>query len=168
MRRTLLAILVAVPLLASPVAAQSNAPRISVSFREADTRDVVRAFAEFSGNSIVLGSEVSGTITAEVRDQPWDTAMQTLLRAYGYDVREISPGMLRVDRAAQIAASGAVAPLVSRVIRIRYIPAEDVARIVTPMLSERGAVVASEATNAIVITDTEEVIARVIELIGHG
>jgi type IV pilus assembly protein PilQ len=168
MRRLLLAITLAVPLLASPAAAQSAARHISVSFREADTRDVVRAFAEFSGNSVVVGSGVAGKITAEVRNQPWDTAMRTLLRAYGYDVREIAPGMLRVDPAAQIAASDAVAPLVSRAIRIRYIPAADVARVVTPMLSERGAVVASEAANAIVITDTEEVIARVIELIGHG
>lgn len=166
MRRILLAITLA--LLASPAAAQSTVRRISVSFREADARDVVRAFAEFSGNSVVVGSGVTGTITAEVRNQPWDTAMRTLLRAYGYDVREIAPGMLRVDPAAQAAASVTLAPLVSRAIRIRYIPADDVARVVTPMLSERGAVVASEATNAIVITDTEEVIARVIELIGHG
>lgn len=168
MRFLLTTLSLALPLLGSPAAAQSTARRISVSFQNAEARDVMRAFAEFSGNSVVVGSGVTGTMTAEVRNQPWDTAMQTLLRAYGYDVRQVAPGMLRVDPAAQIAASATQAPLVTRAIHIRFIPAADVVRVVTPMLSARGAVAASEATNAIVVTDTEEVIARIIELIGHG
>jgi type II secretory pathway component HofQ len=167
----------AAALLAAPSAAQTSAPapvqarearRISVSFREAETADVVRAFAEFGGHSIILGAGVGGTISAEVRNQPWDTALRAILRAYGYDVRQIAPGLLRVETAAQAAAAVTLAPLVTRAIRIRYIPAEDVARVVTPMLSARGAVVANEATNAIVVTDTEDVIERVVQLIGHG
>ncbi|MBW3671587.1 MAG: PAS domain S-box protein, partial [Acidobacteria bacterium] len=62
-----------------PLVAQEQ-PRITVNFQEADIRDVLGSFAEFTGRSIVPGSDVSGAVTATIRDQPWDVALQTILR----------------------------------------------------------------------------------------
>ncbi|HKG93301.1 MAG TPA: AMIN domain-containing protein, partial [Gemmatimonadaceae bacterium] len=49
---------------------QSQQPRITVTYQDTDIRDVIAAFATFSGRTIVVGRTVQGTVTAEIRDQP--------------------------------------------------------------------------------------------------
>ena len=59
------------------------------------------------------------------------------------------------------------APLVTRAFRLNYVPAEDVARVLESVKSVRGRIAVSKATNALVVTDTEEAIATMARLIGH-
>lgn len=140
---------------------------ITVSFHEAEMREVAAVFAEFGGQSIVLAPEVAGRVTAEVRNQPWDVAFRAILDAHGYAARQISPGMLRVDPLERLARDAVQAPLVTRVFRIHYVPAADMARALAGVVSERGHVAVSEATNTLVVTDTEEVITAMARVIGH-
>lgn len=165
----------ALALSAAPVDAQTegsacvaSGPRcITVSFQETEMREVAAVFAEFSGHSVVLAPDVAGQVTAEVRNQPWDVAFAAILEAHGYAARQIAPGMLRVDPLERLARDAVQAPLVTRVFRINYVPAADVARALEGVVSERGHVAVSEATNALVVTDTEEVIATMARIIGH-
>ena len=39
----------------------SDQPRITVTYQDADIRDVIAAFATFSGRTIVVGKDVAGT-----------------------------------------------------------------------------------------------------------
>ena len=81
---------------------------ITVSFRDTDVRDVIAAFAEFSGRSIVVGRDVSGKVTAEIRQQPWDVALATILKAYGLYGEESESGIIHVwSLAARTSARGA-------------------------------------------------------------
>lgn len=169
-------VLIAALGMASPVAAQTaesacraGGPRcITVSFNETEMREVASVFAEFSGHSVVLGAGVEGQVTAEVRNQPWDVAFRAILEAHGYAARQIAPGLLRVDPLEKVAQYAEQAPLVTRVFRINYVPAADLAKVLESVKSERGRIAVSEATNAIVVTDTEPVIATMAQLIGHG
>ena len=160
-------------LMAAPVDAQTRAcvaggaRCITVSFDDTEMREVAAVFAEFSGHSVVLAPQVAGKVTAEVRNQPWDVAFAAILRAHGYAATQIAPGMLRVDALETIARTAVQAPLVTRVFRISYVPAADVARALEGVVSERGNIAVSEATNALVVTDTEEVIATMARVIGH-
>src|SRR5665213_549283 len=43
---------------------QSTQPRITVTYQDADIRDVIAAFATFAGRTIVTGRDVTGTVTA--------------------------------------------------------------------------------------------------------
>ena len=47
-----------------------------MTFTNAPIAEVLFTFAEFSGRSIIPGSEVEATISAEIRDQPWDVALR--------------------------------------------------------------------------------------------
>ncbi len=162
-------------LLAVPAAAQTTVPAcraggprcITVSFNQAEMREVAAVFAEFSGHSVILGADVAGQVTAEVRNQPWDVAFRAILEAHGYAARQIAPGMLRVDPVERLARDAVQAPLVTRVFRISYVPAADVARALEGVVSERGHIAVSKAANALVVTDTEEVIATMAQVIGH-
>ena len=163
----------AVALCAAPAQAQASACRaggarcITVSFQAAPMREVAETFAEFSGHSVILGAGVGGEVTAEIRNQPWDVAFGAILQAHGLAARQIAPGMLRVDPASVVAAETEQAPLVTRVFRLNYVPAEDVARVMQAVISPRGRMAVSEETNTLLVTDTEEVIATMARLIGH-
>ncbi|HMG01237.1 MAG TPA: AMIN domain-containing protein, partial [Gemmatimonadaceae bacterium] len=49
---------------------QSQQAPITVTFQDTDIRDVIASFAAFAGRTIVVGKDVSGTVTAEVKNQP--------------------------------------------------------------------------------------------------
>ena len=45
---------------------------ITVTWFEATIGEVVSGFAAFSGRSIIMGRDITGTVTAEIKNQPWD------------------------------------------------------------------------------------------------
>jgi type IV pilus assembly protein PilQ len=148
-----------------PQAQPRQARRITVTFFEADIRDVLSSFAEFTGRSIVPGSGVTGTVSAEIRDQPWDVALEAILRAYGYAARELPTGIIQVDAIANLLERETLEPLVTQPFRVNYVPAGELVATLAPMRSERGNIVANAATNTIVVTDVESVINNVGRLI---
>ncbi|HUF90413.1 MAG TPA: secretin N-terminal domain-containing protein [Gemmatimonadota bacterium] len=127
--------------------------RVSLSFQNADIETVVRAFGEVARHSIVAGAGVGDvTVTADIRNQPWDEALVTLMRANGLEVR-LENGIIRVDSVQNLAETEKLVDLQTRVISLNFIAAEDVVAVLEPLKSERGAVQADPKTNALVITD---------------
>ncbi|MEQ1857929.1 MAG: hypothetical protein ABL963_15850, partial [Longimicrobiales bacterium] len=61
----------------------SQTRRVSVTWERAPIGEVLQAFAAFSGYSIVTGADVSGFVTADINDQPWDVALGTILAGHG-------------------------------------------------------------------------------------
>jgi type IV pilus assembly protein PilQ len=160
--------LAAAPAHAQVSACRADGPRcITVAFQSAPMREVAATFAEFSDHSVILGAGVNGEVTAEIRNQPWDVAFGAILQAHGLAARQIAPGMLRVDPVGRVAAETEQAPLVTRVFRLNYVPAADVAKVMAAVISPRGRIAVSEETNTLMVTDTEEVIATMARLIGH-
>ena len=113
------------PRAATVVAAaqQQPQPRITVTYQDADIRDVLAAFAAFSGRTIVVGKDVQGTISAEIRDQPWDVALRAILAANGLDANEDQYGIITVDSYQNIAAKQASEPLVRQIVAVNNVSA---------------------------------------------
>lgn len=114
---------------ASPALQQqrSQQPRITTAFINTPIRDVIASFAAFSGRTIVVGKNVTGTVDAEISDQPWDVAMRAILDAHGFAATEDLNGIIVVDTYENIAARQATEPLATRTIRLNYAPARMVA-----------------------------------------
>jgi type IV pilus assembly protein PilQ len=131
--------------------AQSSQPRITVTYQDADIRDVLAAFAAFSGRTIVVGREVAGTVTAEVRDQPWDVALQSILGAQQLAASEDQYGIITVDSYKNIQAKQASEPLVTQLVAINYASAASMVATVKSLLArdcQNNAAAASAGTNA--------------------
>jgi type II secretory pathway component HofQ len=64
---------------------------MSVTFVDTPIREVLFTFADFAGRSIVPGSGVTGSISAEIRDQPWDIAFQAILESTASQPRSRPP-----------------------------------------------------------------------------
>ena len=52
-------------------AGASEEPRITVVWDRANIADVVSGFAAFSGRTIILGKDIKGEVSAEIKNQPW-------------------------------------------------------------------------------------------------
>ncbi len=146
-------------------APQPPGDSITVSFYETPIRDVLFAFAEFSGRSIVAGAGVEGLLSAEIRGQPWDVALRTLVEAYGLVVHEQEDGIIRVEDAGQIFENDAVRPVATRSFRISYVEAAELEVLAAALLTERGRTSVGVATNSLVVTDVPRVLDAVAELV---
>lgn len=147
----------------------SQARRITVSFENTEMRDVLATFGEFSGRSIIAGTDVSAVVVDGVSftNQPWDVALRTLLQAYGLAAEELAGGIIRVDRIEALASRAAAEPLVTQAFRINYVPAASLAGTFGSMKSERGSIVADTSTNTLIVTDVNRVVRDVESLIGQ-
>jgi len=56
---------------------------ISLSLRDAPLPEVLRVFAQLVGFNLVLAPGVQGTVTAELKDVPWDQALDVILKTNG-------------------------------------------------------------------------------------
>jgi type IV pilus assembly protein PilQ len=107
---------------------RSQQPRITVVYQGSDIRDVIAAFASFSGRTIIPSSSVGGLkVDAEIKDQPWDVALQAILAAHGLAATEDANGIIIVDTQEKIAARSQSEPLTTRIVRLNYQRATPVA-----------------------------------------
>jgi type IV pilus assembly protein PilQ len=158
------------PVTQSSFAASAAQPRITVTYQDADIRDVIAAFAVFSGRTIVVGKGVAGNVSAEVRDQPWDVALRAILQTQGLAAKEDQDGIIAVDSYENIAKQQASEPLTTQIISVNYARASTLVSTVKSLLSKectpgatpgsttgncqiRGDVSADSATNRLIVTD---------------
>ena len=133
--------------------AASQQPRISVTFDRASIQEVIANFAAFSGRSIIVGKDISGTVTAEIKDQPWDLAFNAILAGQGLAATELPGGILRVDSRSNLAAQDSLEGLATTIVKVNYARASALSPSVQPMLSKRGKVAPDTTTNSLIVTD---------------
>jgi type IV pilus assembly protein PilQ len=147
-------------------ATQSQAPRVTVQWDAASVEEVVAGFAAFSGRTIVLGKGVQGTITAEIKNQPWDLAFNAVLESQGLGHQTLPGGIIHVLNKAELARSDSTVPVETRLVRINYARASalqpSIASIVT---KPRGSVVADSTTNSLVITEVQTRVQQVEDFV---
>lgn len=114
---------------------QSQQPRITITWENANIRDVIAAFAAFSGRTIIAARGVNATVSAEIINQPWDVAMRAILRANGFDAVEDENGIIIVNTIQALADRPRYEPLITRTIRFNYTSARAVAEALRQRLS---------------------------------
>ena len=130
-------------------ALQSQAPRINVQWDDASIQDVCAGFAAFSGRTIVVSKGITGKVTAEVKNQPWDLAFNAVLASQGLDVQNQPGGIPVVVDKKDLARADSTVPVETRLVRVNYAQASSLVPAVQSIVSKtRGAVPAnSEATS---------------------
>ena len=141
-------------------------PRITVVWDRANIADVVAGFAAFSGRTIILGKDIKGEVSAEIRNQPWPQAFQAVLAAQGLSAQEMAGGIIRVDNPSALASLDSLEPLETSVVRINYGKASDLVKSIEGSLTKnRGKVVADVGSNSLIITDTRSRIGNLTDFV---
>ena len=109
--------------------------RLSLNFQEIEIRSVIAILAEFTGQNVVAGDDVTGTITLKLDDVPWDEALDFIMMTKGLEKFEsgnvtlIAPVGKIKDYKEQQQETAAVVerldPLVTEYIKINYARAEN-------------------------------------------
>jgi type IV pilus assembly protein PilQ len=141
-------------------------PRITVVWDRANIADVVAGFAAFSGRTIILGKDIKGEVSAEIRNQPWPQAFQAVLAAQGLSAQEMAGGIIRVDNPSALASLDSLEPLETSVVRVNYSKASDLVKSIEGSLTKnRGKVVADVGSNSLIITDTRSRIGNLTDFV---
>lgn len=121
---------------APPAPVVLEQPRITVTYIDADIRDVIGSFATFANKTIVIGSTVQGKIPfMEIKDKPWDVALAAVLTSLNLTALEDSTGIVTVDSYTNLAARQSQEPLVSQIVPVNYAKAVTLAKTITELLS---------------------------------
>jgi type IV pilus assembly protein PilQ len=144
---------------------QSQAPRITVTWDNADFREVVAGFAAFSGRTIIISKDVKGNVSAEIKNQPWDLAFAAVLEAQGLAFNVLEGGIIQVIDKRDLARADSTVPVETRLVRVNYAKAAVLVPSVASILTKSGKVVADSSSNALVITEIASRINRVEDFV---
>lgn len=114
--------------------AKYTGDRLSLNFQDIEIRSVIAILAEFTGQNVVAGDDVVGTITLKLDDVPWDEALDFIMMTKGLEKFEsgtvtlIAPvGKIKDYKSQQQETATVIEqldPLVTEYIKINYARAE--------------------------------------------
>jgi type IV pilus assembly protein PilQ len=136
-------------------------PPFTVAFVDQPLSDVLATIGDYAGRTIIAAQDVrTRVITAEVRNQPWDLALEAILQANALSVREHpESGILIVEDVAKIAERVNNEPLAMRQYTIQHISADSLAGAVRGMLTDgKGRVTVNGPSNTLLVTDVPSVL----------
>ena len=169
---------------------------INLIYQSIEIRTALQILAEFNDFSLVVPDSVTGSITLQLEEVPWDQALDIILRSRGLDKRLVGT-VLYVAPAGEIATAelaalqssqqaDTLAPLVTEYIEINYAVANTLLDLLQGagggaaaagaeggggasggVLSPRGRASVDARTNTIIIQDTREVIDSVRAIIAR-
>ncbi|AXA34736.1 type IV pilus secretin PilQ [Francisella adeliensis] len=157
---------------------------ISISFKEAPVQTVLQVLSEFAGLNLVVSSSVRGNISIDLKNVPWNEVMNIVLVSKGLATKKMN-SILYVATAAEIAAQEQLelqtkrslennATLITEFVPLNYTTAQAAQTVITSMakqnggiMSPRGSITSDARTNTLIITDTEEKMPRIKEVINE-
>ncbi|MFH0828099.1 MAG: secretin and TonB N-terminal domain-containing protein [Candidatus Omnitrophota bacterium] len=110
---------------------------VTLDFKDADIRNVLKIIAQKSGINIVATPDVVGTVTIKLSDVPWDRAMEVILKSNGFGYQR-QGNVILVTKIENMSKIQSEEPLKTEIIDLKFLDAQDAVRILIPMLSNRG------------------------------
>jgi type IV pilus assembly protein PilQ len=148
---------------------------ISPRFKDADLRDVILWLGEKVELNVLFDNEVRGKVTCSFVDVPWDQFLDMILKSNKLgrmlegNVLRIAPlGVLAEEEKAQLTLRQAVensGPIRTKIFPLSYAEVKDVFEIVKSKKSERGEIVSDARTNSLIVSDVQEKIDLIDQII---
>jgi type IV pilus assembly protein PilQ len=159
-----------------------NGERLSLNFQDIEVRSVLATLAEFTGLNLVASDSVTGRVTLNLNDVPWDQALALILQSQGLSSREqgnvivVAPASELADLERQELEARnqreTLSPLVTEFIEIKYARAEDLAQLLRGgdddgfgLLTDRGRASVDNRTNTLLVQDTADQIRDIVRTI---
>ncbi len=144
---------------------------VSLDFREADIKNVLKVLAYKSGINIIAGPEVVGLVNIQLKDVPWQKALEVILSTYGYSYEQKGTVIMvttvenlkkRREDAKLLADQE---PIATETFVLNFSKAEDILKSIDKMKTVRGSVNFDARTNAIIVTDVESNLGLIKEVV---
>ncbi|MEO8378304.1 MAG: type IV pilus secretin PilQ [Acidobacteriota bacterium] len=140
-----------------------NGEPLSLNLKDADIRDVLRTFADLTGLNMAIDPGVSGSVTVDFVDVPWDQALDIILRQNSLTYT-LEGNVMRIGTVERIAAETAASrrlaeeerlnvPLATLSFKLSYARAADVSSLLKDIASPRARILMDPRTNQLVISE---------------
>jgi type IV pilus assembly protein PilQ len=160
--------------------------KVTFNFQDIPVRAVLQLIADVSSLNVVVSDSVQGNVTLRLQNVPWDQALDIVLmaKALGQEkngnVIWIAPAQEIADnKSAKLAAlqeQRRLEPVRSAYIQVNYADAGDLSALIqeaksasaeegSGLLSDRGSVTVDERTNVLLVTDTDDRLSEIRELV---
>jgi len=148
---------------------------ISLNLKDADIKDVLRTFAQLTGLNIAVDPQVTGSVTVDFVDVPWDQALDLILRQNGLTY-VLEGNVMRVGTIDRISAETAATrrladeerlnvALQTVIFKLSYSRASDVQSLLRELASPRARIIVDTRTNQIIISEIPQYLATMRALI---
>jgi len=145
------------------------------NFHNADLKDVIKVIGKISGLNIIMDPGVSGRVTSQLTNVPWDQALQLFLKINGLDM-VLEGNIVRIGRVQDLEAES------QRLLKLRearamegdlrvvtatlsFAKASEVVGILKAQLSPRGGILVDQRSNTLIISDIPSKVGMVEKLI---
>jgi type IV pilus assembly protein PilQ len=144
---------------------------VSLDFQDADIKNVLKVLAYKSSMNIVAGPEVTGTVTIQLNDVPWQKALEVVLATYGYGyerrgniiiVTTVENLKKRHEDSQSLADQE---PMVTKTYLLNFAKASEVLDSISKMKTGRGQINFDQRTNALIVRDVQSNIELMEEVI---
>ncbi len=148
---------------------------IDVEYENGDLVSIIRSFAAWSNQNIVIDPDVAGSVSVSLRQVPVRKALDIILKINGFAIVEEQPGNIwRVTSVSKIKEQAmlvearadsleSIVPLITEVVGIQYAEASELINAIST--GERGNIQIDARTNSLIITDTPSNIERIKTMI---
>ena len=139
----------------------NEADLITLNFKDADLRNILRMIARSARINIIAGPEVKGAVTMELNKVRWEQALSLVLSVNGYTY-------LKEGNVIRVVSNDNVdkEPLAVAVIPLNYAKAAELLIIVKPLLTPgRGKIESDPRANVLIVNDIPTKISQIQEIV---
>jgi type IV pilus assembly protein PilQ len=133
---------------------------IEIGYIEADIQNVLRTLAAKAGINLILGDEVTGKVTVNLKGVSYEEAMQLIAESKGYAyVKDKTVVKIKSRESLDIE------PVEMRVYTLSYAKADDVKKTLDGVVTKQGKIQVDARSNTLVLSDTPSSLSKLTQLI---
>jgi type IV pilus assembly protein PilQ len=133
---------------------------IEIGYIEADIQNVLRTLSAKAGINLILGDEVTGKVTVNLKGVSYEQAMQLIAESKGYAyVKDKNIAKVKSKESLDTEA------VELRVYTLNYAKADDIKKTLDAVLTKQGKIQVDTRSNTLVLSDTPSSLLKVSKLI---
>jgi type IV pilus assembly protein PilQ len=144
---------------------------VSLDFRDADIKNVLKVLSYKSGINMIAGPEVVGVVTIQLKNVPWQKALEVILSTYGYSYEQKGSIIMVTTvenlkkRREDAKALTDQEPVSTEAFVLNFSKAEDIVKSLDKMKTPRGSINFDTRTNAVIVSDVESNLSLIRDVI---
>ena len=141
-----------------PPAPADAAEPVVIEYSNVELSAALRALANLAGVSLILGDNVTGSVTVRLEDIAYTNALKLIAESKGYAYVEDRhyKNLIKVLSKAALEAE----PVDVRLVALRYAKADDLKNVLAPLLTTQGKIMVDGRANTLILSDVPSTLSK--------